>query len=145
MVSKKSKKQNDPAYLREQGKRDAVKKSKRFLTFSFSKHIRGEGQSIEEWGKLELLGLLVLRLKNLGQYSTIEVRQKGWIKEYHKVNFPPNSKFSEPKHVINVTWAVLHITPTSKEVVVGYIENDIFYIVFLDKDHEFWPSKMKNT
>lgn len=98
MASKKNKQHNDPAYLRKQGKRDAVIKNERFLTFSFCKHIKGEGQSIEEWGKLGLLEPLILRLKNLGQYSALNVRQKNWIMEYHKVNFPPNSKFTEPTH-----------------------------------------------
>jgi len=145
MVNKKKKQLKDPAYLREQGKRDAVIKNDRLLTFSFSKHIKGEGQSIEEWGALGLLEPLILRLKYLGQYSTLAVRQKKWITEYHKVNFPPNSKFTEPRHIQNVTWAVLHIKPTSKEVVAGYIENEVFYIVFLDKEHNFWPSPLKNT
>lgn len=143
MVSKRAKK--DPAYLREQGKRDAVKKSDRLLTFSFSKHIKGEGQTIEEWGELGLLTLLTIRLKYLCQYSALIVRQNKWIKEYHKVEFPPNSKFTEPKHIEKVTWAVLHITPTSKEVAIGYIENEVFYIVFLDKEHHFWPTELKNT
>ena len=135
----------DPAYLREQGERDKVAKSERLITFSFSKHIKGEGQTIEEWNELGILGQLILRLKYLGQYSTLTVRQNKWINEYHKVEFPSKSKFTEPKHVINVTWAVLHIKPKSKEVVVGYIEGDVFYIIFLDKEHHFWPSKLKNT
>jgi hypothetical protein len=67
-------------------------------------------------------------------------RDPAYIKQYTKVNFPPSSGFNEPKHIVGVTWAVMHITNTSKEVVVGYIEDDVFYIVFLDKNHEFWPS-----
>jgi hypothetical protein len=62
------------------------------------------------------------------------------LKQYTKVDFPPDSKFKQPKHLSNETWAVMHITGTSKEVVAGYIEDDIFYIIFLDKEHEFWPS-----
>jgi hypothetical protein len=134
-----------PAYLREQGKRGAVGNRQRNLSFSFSKHIKTEGQSIEEWDELGLLKPLLLRIKNLGQHTSLTVRQNKWVKEYHKVAFPPNSGFKEPKHVIGVTWAVMHITDTSKEVVAGFIEEDVFYIVFLDKDHQFWPSKLKNT
>lgn len=145
MVSKKKRQRNDPAYLREQGKRNAVSKKQRNVTFSFSKHIKSEGQTIEEWADLGLLKPLLLRIKNLGQHSTLTVRQNKWIKEYHKVEYPPDSEFTEPKHVTNVTWAVMHITETSKEVVVGFIEDDVFFIVFLDKDHKFWPSKLKNT
>ena len=144
MVRKKSVRR-DPAYLREQGKRDAYVKKQRNITFSFSKHIQGEGQTIEEWSNLGLLKKLIIRIKYLGQHPTTVVRQNKWIKEYHKVHFPPNSEFKEPKHVSGVIWAVMHITENSKEVVVGFIEEDVFYIIFLDKDHKFWPSKLKNT
>lgn len=142
-MSKREK--SPPTYIREQGKRGEIGNKQRNLSFSFSKHIKAEGQSIEEWGQLGLLKPLLIRIKNLGQHTALTVRQNKWIKEYHKVNFPPNSGFKEPKHIIGVTWAVMHLTDTSKEVVVGYIEDDIFYIVFLDKDHLFWPSYKKNT
>ncbi|MCF8374356.1 MAG: hypothetical protein K9H64_22225 [Bacteroidales bacterium] len=148
MASKKSKRQQSPAYTREQGRRNAIGNKQRKITFSFSKHIKddkGIGQSIEEWERLGLLKPLILRMKNLGQHTTLAVRQYNWIKEYHKVDFPPHSEFAEPKHVTGVTWAVMHITDNSKEVVVGYIEEDVFYIIFLDKDHKFWPSELKNT
>jgi hypothetical protein len=145
MPSKKNSQKHDPAYLREQGKRTAIGDKQRYLTFTFSKHIQGEGQTIEEWARLGLLEPLIIRLKYVGQHTTQYVRQNQLIKEYHKVSFPLDSGFREPKHVIGVTWAVMHITNTSKEVVVGYIEEDIFYIIFLDKDHIFWPSKKKNT
>lgn len=134
-----------PAYLRVQGNRNAVGNKQRNISFSFSKHIKAEGQSIEEWDELKLLKPLLLRIKNIGQHTTLTVRQKKWIKEYHKVDFPPDSGFTEPKHVVGVTWAVMHLTDNSKEVVVGYIEDDVFYIIFLDKYHIFWPSKLKNT
>jgi len=144
-MASKRKQRQDPAYIREQGKREANNKKERNITFCFSKHVIAEGETFEEWEKLGFLKLLIIRLKYLGQYPALTVRQKKWIKEYHKVDFPPNSKFTEPKHVQNVTWAVMHITPTSKEVVAGYIEDEVFYIIFLDKDHKFWPTKLKNT
>ena len=145
MVSKKKKQRVDPAYLREQGKRNAVGKKDRNVTFSFSKQIKAEGQTIEKWSELGILEALILRIKHLGQHSSLTVRQNNWIKEYHKVEFPPNSGFKEPKHIFGVTWAVMHITDNSKEVVIGYIEEDVFYIIFLDKDHMFWPSTLRNT
>ncbi len=145
MVSKKKKGNRDPAYLREQGKRNAIGNKQRNITFSFSKHIQGEGQTIGEWAELGLLKTLVVRMKYLGQHPPLYICQKQWIKEYHKVSFPPNSEFKEPKHIVGVTWAVMHITNNSKEVVAGYIEETVFYLVFLDKDHKFWPSKLKDT
>jgi len=145
MVSRRKANRKDPAYQRKQGERKINEKKGRNLSFSLTKHVKAEGQSIKEWSEFGLLEKLLLRLKYLGQYPALTVRQNKWIKEYHKVDYPPDSEFTEPKHVSNVTWAVLHITPKSREVVVGYIENDIFYIVFLDKDHKFWPSSLKHT
>lgn len=145
MPSKKTINRRDPAYIREQGKKEAVGSKERVITFSFSKHIKGEGQSIEEWNVLGLHGKLIKRIQFVGQHSVHLVKQNQWIKEYHKVDFPPNSKFTEPKHITNVTWAVMHLTDKSKEVVVGFIENDVFQIIFLDKEHEFWPSELRNT
>lgn len=145
MSSKRQKGRKDPAYIREQGKRSAFIRKERNITFSLSKHIKAEGESIKEWNDLGLLEKLFLRMKYIGQHSVHIVKQMKWIKEYTKVSFPPDSLFSEPKHVSNVVWAVMHLTDDSKEVVVGFIENDIFYIIFLDKEHNFWPSPKKNT
>ena len=145
MSSKRNLGRRDPAYLREQGNRDANEKKKRCITFCLSKQIQGEGETIKQWGELALLESLLLRLKYVGQLTIYEAKQQKYIKEYHKVAFPDNSKFTEPKHVQNVTWCVMHLTDNSKEVVVGYIEDDVFYIVFLDKEHNFWPTSLKNT
>ena len=59
--------------------------------------------------------------------------------------FAEDSGFENPAHINNVTWAVIHVTDNSKEVVAGYIEDDVFYVVFLDKEHKFWPCAKKNT
>ncbi|HWK07269.1 MAG TPA: hypothetical protein VNS58_26740 [Puia sp.] len=135
----------DPAYIREQGKREIQEKKRRKISFSFSMHISNQGQTFEEWDQSGLLAPLYTRMKFVGQYSVQEALQNKYIKQYTKVDFPPNSGFIAPKHIVNVTWAVMHITNNSKEVVVGYIEDDIFYLIFLDKDHLFWPSTLKNT
>jgi len=142
-MSKKERK--DPAYLREQGKRAANIAKQRRITFSFTKHLLNQGQTIEQWEELELLVLLYNRLKFVGQFTAVEARQNKHIKEYTKEDFPPNSEFKRPTHITGVVWAVMHITQNSKEVVVGYIEDDVFYIVFLDAEHKFWPSSLKNT
>ncbi|MCH4897047.1 hypothetical protein E0494_10095 [Marinilabiliaceae bacterium JC040] len=146
----RNKPSKDSRYQRKQGKRGAYDKTnQKKLTYSYSKHIDGErgvnGQTFEEWEKLGLLAKLTTQMKYIGQLTEFEAKQQNLIKIYTKVGFPPNSKFKEPKHVKPNNWAVMHITPSSKEVVAGYIENSVFYIVFLDKDHLFWPSSLKHT
>jgi len=142
-MSKKERK--DPAYIREQGKREAKALKQRKITFSFTKHLPNQGQTIEQWRELDLLVLLLNRLKFVGQYTAVEARQNKFIKEYTKVDFPPDSEFKIPTHISGVVWAVMHITQNSKEVVVGFIEEDVFYIIFLDAEHKFWPTSLKNT
>ena len=80
-------------------------------------------------------------MRQIGQYESKEVLAQQMIKQYTKVGFPPNSGFLEPKHASPSIWAVIHIKPKSKAVVAGFLENEVFFIVFLDKDHEFWPPK----
>ena len=135
------KERTDPAYLREQGKREAQGKKVRKVTFCFHKLIpTPPGQSWDEWEKEGLLALLLKRIQFVDQHSCQEAIQKQYLKPYTKVDFPPDSAFRHPKHIPEVAWTVMHITNHSKEVVVGYIEDDIFYIVFLDKEHRFWPT-----
>ena len=139
MPPKKDKK--NPAYLREQGNREARPKKVRKITFSYIHLIvNTEGQSLEEWEKLGLLAEMNKRLQFVGQFSCHEALQKQYLKTYTKVDFPPDSNFTKPKHITAVNWTVMHVTANSKEVVAGYIEDDVFYIVFLDKDHKFWPT-----
>lgn len=140
-MSKKEKKV--ARYLREQGNREARGVKQRNITFSLSKHLQNQGQTIEDWEESGLLATLFNRIKFIGQYTAVQARQNQFIKEYK--SFPPNSEFTEPKQFVNVTWASMHITANSKEVVIGYIEEDVFFVIFLDKNHKFWPSTLKNT
>ena len=66
------------------------------------------------------------------------------LKIYGK-EIPKDSNFKLPKYINEeIEWASLRIQ--GKERIIGYIEDDfIFNIVFLDMEHEFYPSKKKNT
>lgn len=132
---------NSKRYERKRGKRLAVGQKVTTITFSLVKLDINQGQSIDDWEKEELLSSLCKMMRQVGQYNSSQVLASQMIKQYTKVGFPPNSEFDEPKHVSPTYWAVIHIKPKSKEVVVGYLEDEVFYIVFLDKEHEFWPTK----
>lgn len=132
------------SYTRKQGSRKAVGEKKRKISFSWEKLDAQQGQRIKEWEEEELLSQLCERMQQIGQYEAAEALHKQLIKQYTKVGFPSNSKFIEPKHVSPINWAVIHIKPKSKEVVAGYIDDDIFYIVFLDKEHHFWPTSIQD-
>ena len=129
---------------RKQGHLQALGAKKRSISFSFQYLDNTQGQSLKEWEAEGLLADLILRTQQISQYTVEESLRCLFIKQYTKVSFPPTSKFKEPKHVTPDNWAVIHIKPKSKEVVAGFLENDVFYIVFLDKEHDFWDTDLQD-
>ena len=93
---------------------------------------------------LQLLALAFDKLRALCEYTIAQATNNGLLKIYTKVPFPPESAFVHPKHIPqDVDWSSMHIG--NKPCVIGYFEDNIFHIVFLDKEHEFWITKKKNT
>ena len=103
-----------------------------------------QGQTIVEWERLGLLSTFIARTQQISNLEYQQALAQQLIKQYTKVGFPEKSEFKEPKHVTPSHWAVIHITQNSKEVVVGYLENNVFYIVFLDKEHKFWITDIQS-
>src|SRR5690606_8691622 len=141
----KVKERNAASYKREVEKIETRQGRKESLiVLSFRDFDRNQGQSFEEWEREELLALAVSKLRELCQLTVGQATAQQIIRPYTKVDFPQESGFVHPKHVLpNVTWCSMHIQ--GKECVIGYFEDNVFLIVFLDKDHEFWKTKKKNT
>jgi hypothetical protein len=100
-----------------------------------------QGQSFEEWEKAELLAKLLNRWHGHSSKPMIQCFDKKF-KIYDA--FPENSKFKHPKHVTrDAQWASMHIQ--SKECIAGHVIGNVFYLVFLDRHHEFWPTDKKGT
>jgi len=60
--------------------------------------------------------------------------------------FPAKSDFTPPKHVASdVQWAVVKRGKGQKGRVAGYVIDNVFYPVFLDKDHRFWLTEKRRT
>jgi len=114
------------------------------IVLSFKNFDIKQGQSFEEWQAEELLSVAVNKLRALCEYTIPQATNAGMLKIYTKVPFPPESVFEHPKHIPpDIDWCSMHIG--NKPCVIGYFEDNIFHIVFLDKDHEFWISKKKHT
>ncbi|MCO6475430.1 MAG: hypothetical protein J5I94_02360 [Phaeodactylibacter sp.] len=123
---------------------DRSSKREPLVVFSFKDFDRNQGQSFKEWEMEELLALACEKLSGLSSLTIGQALQQRIIKVYTKTDFPPESGFEHPKHVPDgVKWASMHIQ--GKECIIGHLEENIFHIVFLDKDHEFWKTKKKNT
>jgi hypothetical protein len=55
-----------------------------------------------------------------------------------------NSTLKLPRHVPeDAVWASMHVQ--GKECVAGHIVGNVFYVVFLDKEHDFFPTELKHT
>lgn len=120
---------------------DAVKKYYSNFIVSFQFLDREQGQDFEDWEKE---GLLLKMLNTLRDYNckTLQENLGNNFKIYGE--FPQHSKFTKPKHVPgDAKWASLHIQ--GKECLAGFVNENIFYVVFLDKNHEFWPTEKKHT
>lgn len=114
------------------------------IVFSFKDFDRNQGQGFKEWEIEELLANACEKLAGISQLTVAQALNQQIIKVYTKVDFPPNSAFTHPPHVPEgVKWAAMRIQ--GKERIIGYFEENIFQIVFLDKDHEFWKTGKKNT
>lgn len=138
-----TKKRDKRSFIRKRGNRKAVESKRGSIHFSWQKIDVTQGQSIKEWEEAGLLSVFCERMRQIGGYLATQAIAEQLIKNYTKVGYPPKSKFKEPKHVSPGFWSVIHIKPKSKEVVAGYLEDNIFYIVFLDKDHHFWPTDIQ--
>lgn len=114
------------------------------IVISFRDFDRTQGQCFKDWEDEKILALAVSKLREVCQLTVGQALAKNIIKIYSKVDFPPDSEFFHPKHVLpDVKWCSMHIK--GKECVIGYFEDNIFQIVFLDKDHLFWKSEKRNT
>jgi hypothetical protein len=118
-----------------------------FVSFNFKDFEgRNQGQTFEIWEKEGLLALAMNRLTEISRLRVGEATtpapnsKRALIKIYRQ--FPPDSVFKCPPMLKDKTlsWASIHIQ--GKECIAGYMDenNGIFYLVFLDKEHEFWPS-----
>lgn len=119
-------------------------KKEAYIALSFKDFDVNQGQDFKEWENEKILALAIDKLRSICQLTVSQATAQGIIKCYTKVSFPPKSNFTHPKHILpDVTWCSMHIQ--GKECVIGYFEDNIFNVVFLDKDHEFWITEKKHT
>lgn len=101
------------------------------------------GQTYEDWQEKELLAYMLDKFGHICNENRVEAEQKKFIKVYGE--FPKNSEFENPFLDLELNWAVIMKIKGQKPRVAGYIDGHIFYVVFLDFDHKFYPSTKKNT
>lgn len=115
-----------------------------FFMVSFRHLDREQGNNLYEW---ERNNILAHSIDVLAGYCNDKLLTQADGKKFTIYgDFPPNEKteYSFPSTVPeDANWARIHIT--GLQCVIGHIVNNVFYVVFLDGDHTFWKSELKNT
>ena len=107
------------------------------ITFCFAHLDKAQGHTLDEWEERRLLSKMIVRFRDFGTES-LHLCLNSKFKKYK--NFPPSSNFSHPTQVPrDAEWASMHLG--NMPCVIGHILRGVFYVVFLDGDHEFWPSE----
>jgi len=117
---------------------------KKLIVFSLKDFDINQEESFEDWEREKILSILMKRLQEISSFSITEAQQNGILTIYG--DFPTKTDFTHPRHIPQgVNWARIEIKGKQKIRIAGYVEENIFYIVFLDKDHRFWITEKKHT
>lgn len=116
------------------------------ILFSFKNLDTSQGQKIEEWEEDKILSRAVDRIRHISDKTVTEAEKDKLLRIYG--GFPKPSEFKHPKHISNeANWARISIQ--GKERIIGELIVNlnlvVFSVIFLDKDHGFWPTKLKRT
>ena len=101
------------------------------------------GQTYTEWQEAGNLAYMLEKFGHICNVNRIEAEQNKFIKIYG--DFPENSEFENPFTDRKLTWGVVMKMGGQKGRVAGHIIDHVFYVVFLDFEHKFYPSEKKNT
>lgn len=119
-------------------------KPKPFLVFSLRFLDKSQGEAPEIWEDNKILSKAINRFQSLCSMTVIDATQQQILKIYG-TEIPKDSNFTHPKYLEDdIEWASIRIQ--AKERIIGFLESGfVFHIVFFDMEHDFYPSKKKNT
>lgn len=137
-------------YQRKESTRDTRDAQDAYMSFSF-RYIRenepsGNPQSLITWEGDGLLKSLLDSLKQLTERPIPWLLQNEYLAIYE--DFPPTSKtdFKCPPNIPHdARWGSIRKIGGQKGRLAGFIIDRVFYIVYFDKDHQFWKSTLRHT
>lgn len=142
----KNKKQNKLDSLSENIAFAAEKELLISFNFKYYSHGDKQGQSFQEWSEDNILVDYNEKLVSFSNNGIEKLKRDGILEIYD--NYPKDSKFVCPPSLAKetISWARLRFT--GKKRLIGFLvsideKRNIFYVVFLDKNHEFAPYHKK--
>jgi len=116
-----------------------------FEYFDFTQP-KNKKESFELWQKENILVALNNKFVEICKLTPSEAKISQHLKVYGDFPRSSDSDFRMPSHVPDdVEWGVIRKIGGQKHVVAGFISDNVFYAVFLDKEHRFWISEKKHT
>ncbi|HHP0406102.1 hypothetical protein ACSS1H_00610 [Acinetobacter baumannii] len=142
----KSRSQSKAAHSRNEehlDKNDNNLKTK--ITFGFDfflgTDLKGNGQDWDDWMKDDLIIPMLKKLAHLSTLTPAEAKKEESLKIYGA--FPCCSEFKCPPHLSHIdSWGTIRKMGSGwKRRIAGFYDKDyVFRLVFLDKEHKFWPT-----
>ncbi|CAN7724311.1 hypothetical protein LJR290_006147 [Variovorax sp. LjRoot290] len=119
-------------------------KASDLLSFNFKQLDFEQGHNFDGWRERDLLCEMLTRMKDLSSRTINELRSTKDSAFSIYAEFPKKTAFKHPKHVPeDAVWARFHVK--GEPVVAGHLVGSVFYVVFLDGEHQFYKTDKKNT
>lgn len=109
-----------------------------FKDFQYNQQIP-PGQTYKMWQESDLLAYMLEKFGSICNKNRIEAVQQKLLKIYGE--FPNNSEFKNPFPELDLDWGVVMRISGQKGRVAGYMIENVFYVVFLDENHRFYPTE----
>lgn len=124
-----------------------VKESMPLLCLNFKDFDHSQcppGQTYDDWQKSGKLAKLMVKFEQVCQMTRAEAASQGVIGIYGK--FPERGDFKQPSYIQGkVEWGTIKNIGGQQTRLAGYFIGHVFYPVFLDEKHRFYPSEKKHT
>lgn len=119
-------------------------KPKKYIVFSLRFLDKSQGETPEIWEDNKILSKVINKFQSLCTMTVVDATQQQILKIYGS-EIPKDSNFKHPKYLDDdIEWSSIRVQ--GKERIIGFLESGfIFHIVFFDMEHDFYPSKKKNT
>ncbi len=110
------------------------------LKYFINNQPKKDMQTYSSWEDENRLSKLLEKLQSICDCTLMKAIQEGHIKRYD--SFPPSNKtdFKCPPQFKDRQWYVVNKISGQKARVAGVMVQNVFYIIFFDKEHRFWIS-----